>query len=684
MPKTVRNWITKRFAPGLSVFFPAFNDAPSLPGLLAKTFETLHRLAEDFEVIVVNDGSADDTADVLERLRVQYSPHLRIVTHPVNRGYGAALRSGFEAATKEFVFYTDGDGQYDPRELELLLDAAGSDTGLVNGYKKQRSDAAHRILIGKTYNWIVRRMFGVRVRDVDCDFRLIRRRYLDPSKLESTGGTICIELVRHLERNGAPLVEVPVTHLPRLHGKSQFFRFRSLVNTFIQLWTLYANLVLKPAFQRHSFAAGAAALFTAVAALSFLAYGRTLSLPFISDDYLQIHLGREYGPVSGWSSLFSDALYRCRATSLILTHWTEQLFGLNSLRFNLSNLGVHIVNCCLVALLGFWRPIGWRVSSAAACFFAVSQRHNEAVVWYASLPELLVFLFGMASFLAWIWWLEEGRSKALAYTASLMLYGLALFSKESAVVVGPLCALAAFWRTRRIPVAALSPFAVFAALYFFGAYATRDTHLHFNDGTFSLSAPFWLVLPRSIGSILWVWGYAALAVILALKPARWKEIVGGSVLWMVITLLPYSFLSYMTRVPSRHTYWASAALAVLAGFAFVVLKDWAATRQPRPVARWLVPALAGIVIFHESGYIWLYKYRQYALRAEPTEKLLAAAKRTNAPQQPLIYAKCFPYTADVGRRALQVNSVNAVLVTGPAASVGADEALDLCNQVAHE
>lgn len=684
MPNSGLNGTTQRFKYGLSVFFPAYNDAPSLPGLLAKTFETLHRLVDDFEVIVVNDGSADDTGAVLEQLRARYHPHLRVVTHPVNRGYGAALRSGFEAATKEFVFYTDGDGQYDPRELELLLEAAAPDTGLVNGYKKQRHDAVHRILIGKTYNWIVRRMFGVRVRDVDCDFRLIRRRYLDPAKLESTGGTICIELVRQLERNGAPLVEVPVTHLPRLHGKSQFFRFRSLVNTFVQLWTLYAKLVLAPAYHRHAFAAGAAALVTAVTALSFLAYGRSLSLPFISDDYLQIQLGREYGPVSGWASLLSDALYRCRATSLVITYWTEQIFGLNPLPFNLSSLLVHIANSCLVAMLGFWRPIGWRVSVVAACFFAVSQRHSEAVVWYASLPELLVFFFGMASFLSWVWWLQEERGKALAYTASLVLYGFALFSKESAVVVGPLCALAAFWRTRRLPVAALSPFAIFAAVYFFGTYAARDTHLHFNDGTFSLSAPFWLVLPRSIGSILWVWGYAALALILALKPARWKEVVGGTLAWMVITLLPYSFLTYMTRVPSRHTYWASAALAALAGFAFVVLKDWLNSRQPGPAARWLVPALAGIVILHQAGYILIYKHHQYAMRAEPTEKLIRAAKQTNAPRQPMIYAKCFPYPADIARRALKVSSVNAVLVTGPAARLGTEQALDLCNQVAHE
>jgi glycosyltransferase involved in cell wall biosynthesis len=223
------------FHASLSVFFPAYNDAKALPSLLATTFETLERLASDYEVIVVNDGSADETAQVLQELSARYSPFLRVVTHPENRGYGAALRSGFAAATKEFVFYTDGDGQYDPAELELLLQAAGPDIGLVNGFKIERQDPLHRVVIGKAYNWLVRRMFGIQVRDVDCDFRLIRRDALDLTALQSTGGTICVELVRSLEESGIKVAEVPVHHFPRLNGRSEFFRIRSLFRTFQQL-----------------------------------------------------------------------------------------------------------------------------------------------------------------------------------------------------------------------------------------------------------------------------------------------------------------------------------------------------------------------------------------------------------------------------------------------------------------
>jgi glycosyltransferase involved in cell wall biosynthesis len=234
----------------LSVFFPAFNDAPSLPGLLAKTFEVLREYVPEYEVIVVNDGSADNTGDVLRELERQYAPHLRVVTHAFNRGYGGALRSGFEAARKEFVFYTDGDAQYDPGELKLLLEAMRPSIGLVNGYKLERHDPRHRIWIGHTYNLFARTLFGIRIRDIDCDYRLIRRELLDDIELKSTSGTICVELVRKLELSGCGVAEVGVHHYPRLHGRSQFFRVRSLCATFCQLGVLWLRLVVMPPLAR--------------------------------------------------------------------------------------------------------------------------------------------------------------------------------------------------------------------------------------------------------------------------------------------------------------------------------------------------------------------------------------------------------------------------------------------------
>lgn len=235
--------MVQRFPYSLSVFFPAYNDAPSLPRLIAKTFAVLEQHAGDYEVIVVNDGSQDDTGRVLADLQTQFGPKLRIVTHAENGGYGQALRSGFLAARHEFIFYTDGDGQYDVGELPLLLERVTPSVGLVNGYKTQRNDPGHRIAIGFLYNQFARLLFRIRLRDIDCDFRLIRRTALQPEGLYCTSGTICVELVKKLEASGANIVEVPVSHLPRLHGRSQFFRVRSLATTAWQLTGLFLRFV---------------------------------------------------------------------------------------------------------------------------------------------------------------------------------------------------------------------------------------------------------------------------------------------------------------------------------------------------------------------------------------------------------------------------------------------------------
>lgn len=228
--------------PSVSVFFPAYNDAPSIPGLLAKTFRVLKENFTDYEVIVVNDGSQDNTAQVLERMQAEHGPRLRVVTHPQNMGYGGALRSGFQAATKDLVFYTDGDGQYDPTELTELYKKLRPEVGFVNGYKLERNDPRHRIFIGNVYNAFARALFGVRIRDIDCDFRLMRRDLLQSLHLTSTSGTICVELVRKLELSGWKFEEVGVHHYPRLHGRSQFFRIRSLLKTFYQLARLRLQL----------------------------------------------------------------------------------------------------------------------------------------------------------------------------------------------------------------------------------------------------------------------------------------------------------------------------------------------------------------------------------------------------------------------------------------------------------
>ena len=229
----------------ISAFFPAYNDAWTIPSLVITTDRLLRGLADDYEIIVVDDGSPDHVEEVLADLQAHY-PRLRVVTHLRNRGYGGALRSGFAHAHKDLVFYTDGDAQYDPRELVRLLAQLGDGVDVVNGYKLGRSDALHRRVVGRLYQWAIRLAFGLPIRDVDCDFRLFRRQALDAIELESDSGVITVEMVAKIHQAGFRFAEVPVHHYPRAAGSSQFFRFRRVARTLVDLTRLWWRLVALP------------------------------------------------------------------------------------------------------------------------------------------------------------------------------------------------------------------------------------------------------------------------------------------------------------------------------------------------------------------------------------------------------------------------------------------------------
>ena len=229
---------------GLSIFFPAYNDSGTIASLVITALRTARRLTPDHEVIVVNDGSADGTAEILEELASIY-PQVRIVTHEKNRGYGGALRSGFASATRELIFYTDGDAQYDPSEMEALWRRFDQNVDLVNGYKISRSDPLHRVIIGRVYHHLVKTLFRLTVRDVDCDFRMMRRSIFDKVQLEKNSGVICLEMMKKITDGGFRIAEVPVHHYHRAYGKSQFFNFGRLYRTAIDVMKLWWALVVR-------------------------------------------------------------------------------------------------------------------------------------------------------------------------------------------------------------------------------------------------------------------------------------------------------------------------------------------------------------------------------------------------------------------------------------------------------
>lgn len=229
----------------VSAFFPCYNDALSIGKMVRDVQGALKTRVDDFEVIVVNDGSADDSLEVLKRLATEI-PELRIVHHETNKGYGGALQSGFAASTKQWVFYTDGDAQYDASEVTVCIDAVTPTTDVVQGWKIGRGDSWYRKVIGRTYHHTVKRLFSLQVRDTDCDFRLINRTILDKVQLTATSGVICVEMMHSFEKVGARFVEVPVHHYFRPHGKSQFFRLPAIARSARQLGQLWVRLVRKP------------------------------------------------------------------------------------------------------------------------------------------------------------------------------------------------------------------------------------------------------------------------------------------------------------------------------------------------------------------------------------------------------------------------------------------------------
>ena len=205
--------------PGLSVVLPTYNEEPNLEPVLRQALDCLPRLAEEFEVIVVDDGSTDGTAAVAESLVAEHHPRVRLLRHERNQGYGAALRTGFSRTRHEYVFYTDADRQFDIAELEYLLPLLREYDAVV-GFRVYRYDSPARLVASTVYNWIVRLLFRVRVRDVDCSFKLFRREVIDKITIECTDFFVDTELVAKARKWNFRIVEKGVRHYARVAGET--------------------------------------------------------------------------------------------------------------------------------------------------------------------------------------------------------------------------------------------------------------------------------------------------------------------------------------------------------------------------------------------------------------------------------------------------------------------------------
>lgn len=230
-----------RHLSGLSAFLPAYDEEENIVPMAEAVLRVLPRVAERYELIIVDDGSRDRTGVLADMLARRRPGVVRVVHHPRNRGYGAALRSGFEEARFEYVFFTDADRQFNPANLLELLDPLGT-ADVVVGYRERRADPLPRRLNAAAWNWLVRRLFRVPVRDVNCAFKIFRRTTLRGFSIESDGAVASAELLARLRQGGHRIVEVPVAHFQRRAGRATGGQPRVIVNAFVELFHLSRRL----------------------------------------------------------------------------------------------------------------------------------------------------------------------------------------------------------------------------------------------------------------------------------------------------------------------------------------------------------------------------------------------------------------------------------------------------------
>jgi hypothetical protein len=401
-----------------------------------------------------------------------------------------------------------------------------------------------------------------------------------------------------------------------------------------------------------------------IAVLAIVAYLPTLTQPFISDDYPGIKRSLSYGPISGWEALAKDSVERPRATTFIFSYAIYHLFGMRPAAFYSANILLHVLNCWLLFAAGRWRAVGYRVSFWAAAFFAVYEGHSEAIMWSSACNELLLYFFGFLSFIFWLIFLERERARLRWLALSFFFFLPSLLSKESAVIFVALFALPLFFpkpRLRQAPY--LLPHALICVPYVISIFMARAQSLRFHNQSFVLSAPFWVTWTKSYGRMLWFWGLSAtISMFLWSRSGRnerrretnriedreskvedragaseaildLRSSILVSFLWIGIGFIPYMFVDYMHRIPSRHTYLASAGLGWLMGAAIVVMKERYAKNY-----KWAPPVILSLILSHNVGYLWTKKRQQFLERAQPTERLIALARGVNGP----IFVKCFP------------------------------------------
>lgn len=226
---------------GVTFLFSCYNDRPTIGKAVQQARNIARQLGLDFEIVVVDDGSTDGSRELLADL-MSGIPELSVVLHPTNRGYGAALRTGIRHATREFIFYADGDLQYDVSNVAPMLRMADRNVDLVHGYRLARHDPPHRVVFGSIYRIATRMAFLLRLRDPNCGVRLMRRRAVNRLPITASTGAFGVNLISLLQRKGGRIREIPVEHRERQFGRSQSFRLQTILKTLREVAILWLRL----------------------------------------------------------------------------------------------------------------------------------------------------------------------------------------------------------------------------------------------------------------------------------------------------------------------------------------------------------------------------------------------------------------------------------------------------------
>jgi glycosyltransferase involved in cell wall biosynthesis len=224
----------------ISAFFPAYNEALNVGELAKKTSAVLAKICDDYEVIVVNDGSKDNTVEVVNEI-VKKDPKVKLITHEKNMGYGGAVKTGLYTSKFEWVFFTDGDGQFDVSEIPLLVELSKT-CDVAVGYRIKRADPAIRKLNAFMWGSLVKMLLKFKVRDVDCAFKLIKKEVIDRAQLESEGALISTELLAKAVKMGYKIGEAGVHHYPRKAGTQTGAKLKVILKAFVELFKFYGKM----------------------------------------------------------------------------------------------------------------------------------------------------------------------------------------------------------------------------------------------------------------------------------------------------------------------------------------------------------------------------------------------------------------------------------------------------------